>query len=305
MKLKYFIFFSLFLPIISFAKTPKTDTIRVILLGGQSNMVGQGYNKDLPDSLNSPSRNVWIFHGNTARDGEKNGGIGIWEQVTPGHGRYFSSDGKSNHLSNRFGVEVSFAKRLEKLYPGETIALIKYARGGTSIDSVAARNFGCWEPDYRSKNGINQYDHCLKTIKEAFAVDDINGDGVKDVLVPSGIVWMQGESDGDYTEAVALRYYDNLKRLMDLLRAALRTDDLPVVIGKISDSWNDKKDGKVWDYGELVQYAEEKYARTDANAAIVRTTRYYKYSDPYHYDCDGYIDLGEEFAEALFELNQK
>ncbi len=70
---------------------------------------------------------------------------------------------------------------------------------------------------------------------------------------------------------MANRYYANLKRLMDLVRAALRVDDLPVVIGKISDSWNDE-DGKVWDYGELVQYAQEKYARTDGNAAIVRNT---------------------------------
>ena len=49
--------------------------------------------------------------------------------------------------------------------------------------------------------------------------------------------------------------------------------------------------------------AQEKYARTDGNAAIVRTTRYYKYSDPWHYDSEGYIDLGKQFAEALYQLN--
>jgi hypothetical protein len=59
---------------------------------------------------------------------------------------------------------------------------------------------------------------------------------------------------------------------MDLMRACLHTDDLPVVIGKISDSHNDE-DGKVWDYGELVQYAQEKYSKEDKNAAIVRSTR--------------------------------
>ena len=35
------------------------------------------------------------------------------------------------------------------------------------------------------------------------AVKDINGDGVEDVLVPSGILWMQGESDADKTEQIA------------------------------------------------------------------------------------------------------
>ena len=126
---------------------------------------------------------------------------------------------------------------------------------------------------------------------------DIDGDGRMDVLVPAGIVWMQGESDASFSEEIAAGYFFNLKRLMDLIRAAFLTDDLPVVLGKISDSWNDASDAKVWNHGELVQYAQEKYARTDGKAAIVRTTRYYKYSDPWHYDSDGYIDLGQHLQK--------
>jgi hypothetical protein len=51
---------------------------------------------------------------------------------------------------------------------------------------------------------------------------------------------MQGERDATYTEEIANRYYFNLKRLIDLMRASFLTDDLMVVLGKISDSWNDK-----------------------------------------------------------------
>jgi len=286
-----------FIPLFSFSQ----ETVRVFYLGGQSNMDGYGYNRDLPDSLSGSFDNVWIFHGNLAGDGEPNGGQGIWEPLKPGHGVGFASDGKSNQLSDRFGPELAFAKRMQALYPGEKIALIKYSKGGTSIDSLGAGPFGSWEPDFRGKGGINQYDHFLATIRNATQVQDIDGDGVNDLLVPSGILWMQGESDGDKTEAMANRYYANLKRLMDLVRAALRVDDLPVVIGKISDSWNDE-DGKVWDYGELVQYAQEKYARTDGNAAIVRNTRYYGYSDPWHYKSENYIDLGKAFADALYQI---
>jgi hypothetical protein len=61
----------------------------------------------------------------------------------------------------------------------------------------------------------------------------------------------------------------------------------------------------VWDFGELVQYAQEKFAATETNAAIVRTTSSYKYTDKYHYKSDGYIDLGKEFAKAVFFLNNK
>src|SRR5690606_21270044 len=125
-----------------------------------------------------------------------------------------------------------------------------------------------------------------------------------DVLVPSGNLWLQGESEGDKTEAIALRYYDNVKRLMDFMRNRILTDDLPVVIDNISYSFIDD-DGKVWDYGDLVQYAQEKFARTDGNAAIVRTTKYYKYSDKWHYDSAGFIDFGEQFAEELYKLMGK
>lgn len=293
-------FFLLVLPLMALGQ--QQEKVKLFYLGGQSNMDGYGYVKDLPDSLNKTFENVWIFHGNTVKDDSLNGGLGKWTKIQAGHGTGFSSDGNANNYSDRFGIELSFAARLQELYPNEKIAIIKYSRGGTSIDSVAARYFGCWEPDFRGITGINQYDYFLETMRNAMNSSDIDGDGQTDRLVPEGILWMQGESDA-VTEEIAGRYYSNLKRLMDLMRAALLTDDLPVVIGKISDSWNDP-DGKVWDHGELVQYAQEKFARTDGNAAIIRETRYYKYSDPWHYDSKGYIDFGIRFADAVHELNR-
>jgi hypothetical protein len=292
----------LVIPFLSSSQKEKTDSIKVFFLGGQSNMVGRGLNEDLPESLNKTFSNVWIFTGNSIGRESKNGDAGKWEELQPGHGAGFKSDGITNSHSNKFGIELSFARKLQELYPNEKIALIKYACGGTSIDTMANRKSGYWEPDYSGKQKLNHYETFLKTINNAFAISDIDGNGKDDVLIPSGIIWMQGESDGN-DEKVASRYYANLKRLMDLMRAAFRNNDLSVVIGKISDSGNDE-DGKVWDYGELVQYAQEKYAKTDRNAAIVRSTKFYKYSDPWHYDSYGYIDLGEKFAETIFDLNK-
>jgi hypothetical protein len=288
----------------AFAQEQARDTIKLYFLGGQSNMDGYGLTAELPKDLTAKNKNAYIFHGNPVPDESENGGLGKWEVLQAGHGVGFSSDGITNKYSDRFGIELTFAQKIQELYPHQKIAFIKYSRGGSSIDSVAARSFGSWEMDYRGTNGINQYDHFLSTIRAAFKHTDIDGDGKEEVLQPEGIIWMQGESDAAFTEEVALRYYANLKRLMDLIRASLHHDDLPVVIGKISDSWNHES-GKVWQFGELVQYAQEKYARTDRNATIVRSTRYYKYSDPWHYNSAGYIDLGEKFAEAIYRLNEQ
>ena len=292
------------LPSIAICQGSEPDKFRLFFLGGQSNMDGFGKTAELPDSLKNGYDDVWIFHGNPVPDEAPDGGLGKWDILQPGHGVGFASDGADNNLTDRFGIELSFAKRLKELYPNDKIALIKYSRFGTSIDSMAAGEFGSWEMNYTGENGINQFDHFLTTVHEALQVRDIDKDGIEDQLVPSGIIWMQGESDANYTEEIAMQYYSNLKRLMDLIRASLHKDDLPVVIGKISDSWQDK-DGKTWDYGELVQYAQEKYVKEDKHAQIVRSTRYYKYSDPWHFDSEGYIDLGEKFAEAIFELQDE
>lgn len=281
---------------------------KLYYLGGQSNMDGYGFNAELPAGIDRKLAGVMIFHGNTAEDGQAVDGRGRWTQLQPGHGVGFSSDGQANKYSDRFGVELSFAAKLRELDPDSPIAIVKYSRGGTSIDAAAAGGFGCWEPDFAggagSGQGINQYDHFLATLRGALAVRDIDGDGEPDRLVPAGILWMQGESDAAHSPEIAERYASNLKRLADLMRAALLSDDLPIVLGRISDSGKDP-DGKVWDHGPVVQAAQAEFAERDAAAALVTSTDRYGYSDPWHYDSAGYLDLGERFAEGIHKLHSK
>lgn len=277
---------------------------KLYYLGGQSNMEGLGYVKDLPDSLNALVSDVMIFHGNNSPDNAPVDGKGIWSELVPGHGDGFKSDGKKNMYSDRFGVELTFAQTMKELMPQYSIAIIKYSRGGTSLCEEAAGDAGCWEPNYRGCEGINQYDHFLATLRNALSVRDIDSDGEDDVLIPSGIVWMQGEADASFTKEIADQYENNLKHLMDLIRAALRVDDLPVVIGLITDS-GQYEDGTVWDYGEIVQNAQISYVEKDCCATLVSSTKEYGYSDPWHYDSKGFIDLGRKFALAMGKLHKR
>ena len=287
--------------IASGCKSEKGKEYHVFYLGGQSNMDGYGYVSDLPDHLKEPLQDVYIFHGNTDPDDVIAEGKGVWSTLRPGHGAGFTSNGSSNTYSERFGCELSFAHKIKELNSGINIAIIKYSKGGTSIDEAAARNFGSWDPDYKGGEGINQYDHFLAVVENAMAVKDIDGDGYDDKLTVAGIIWMQGESDADVTEEIALRYYDNLNNLMHLIRTALGSDNIPVIIGRISDSGNDPS-GKVWEHGDIVRKAEERFVKEDPHAAIVTTTDDYDYSDPWHYDSEGFIDLGEQFALKLDSL---
>lgn len=281
---------------------------RVFYVGGQSNMDGYGYVKDLPGELSGAVDGVMIFHGNTSADGTVVDGKGVWSVLRAGHGVGFKSDGVSCSYSERFGIEVTFGRRLKEVYPDWNIAIVKYSRGGTSIHADAARQFGCWEPDYDGGEGvgkgINQYDHFLATVRNAFGFSDIDGDGEADRLIPAGIVWMQGESDAGITLAIAKSYEANLKRLMDLVRAALRVDDLGVVIGRISDSGKGT-DKLTWEYGEIVRAGQAAFVKKDGRAWLVTSTDKYSYSDPWHYDSAGYIDLGREFADGFGKMQLK
>jgi hypothetical protein len=289
--------------LVTLADAPAT-TYRLYYLGGQSNMDGYGKVSELPPALRGEMKDVMIFHGNPARDTVLGGGIGLWARLRPGHGAGFSSTGDTNSYSENFGLELTFAKRLAEIAPDQRIAIIKYSRGGTGIDTAAAGEWGCWEPDFRRVNGINQWDNFLTTVRGAMSVADIDRDGVKDTLVPSGIVWMQGESDGVYTEEIARRYQSNLKRLVDLIRAAFRVDHMPVVIGRITDSG--RYTGKtIWPYGGIVRAAQEAYVAGDFCAALVTTTEEYKYSDAWHYDSGAYIHFGAACADALAGLKAR
>ena len=274
-------------------------------LGGQSNMDGYGKVAELESTAAAAPEDVWIFHGNPAPDGAPVDGRGIWAPLGPGHGAGFASDGTTNRLSGRFGLELTFAETLRKLRPNQPIAIVKYSRGGTSIAIEAAANFGSWDPDFAggtgAGNGINQYDHFLHTLRAALSTRDIDGDGESDRLIPAGILWMQGESDSAHGEAVARRYEANLKRMIDLFRAALWTDDLPVVIGRISDS-RVGSDDPVWKHGDIVRTAQADFVAADAQAALVTSTDRYGYSDPWHYDTAGFLDLGIEFARGWLSL---
>jgi hypothetical protein len=281
---------------------PRETVYHLYYLGGQSNMDGYGYVAQLPAALNAPVAGVMIYHGNTGNDNAEVDGRGVWSVLQPGHGVGFRSDGDTNYYSDRFGVELTFAEKMKELFPDEKIALVKYSKGGTSIDTSAAGTFGCWLPNYTGGNGVNQYDHFLATVKGALSSTDIDGDGIKDKLVPSGIVWMQGESDGNVEYAASI-YKENLAVMIDSIRNAFNAPDMPVVIGRISESHNDA-DSIVWTYGDVIRQAQADYVNEDGNAALVTSTDNYKYSDPWHYDSDGYIDLGRQFAIAMAKLRK-
>ncbi len=276
-------------------------TYKLYYLGGQSNMHGHGWVRELPKKNAVRSERTLIYAGNPALDDAADGGLGLWAPLEPGFGLGFRSDGEKNELGEKFGPELGFGQAMEQLVPDTPVAIVKYALGGTGL--AMGVGYGDWHPDYSERGGINQYDHALQTIRDALSHTDIDGDGEADTLIPAGIVWMQGEADANDSIAVAEAYQANLERMMNLLRATMRVDNLPVVIGRITDSGM-ADDGSVMDNIRIVQRAQAAFVEADECATYVTITDELTYppNDAWHYTTDGFLRLGEAFAEAALKL---
>lgn len=291
----------LLITLAAFSTVANSAEFLTFFFAGQSNMDGYGYTRDLPAELNQ-QQNVWLFHGNGAFDNQPGAGIGKWEKVQPGHGAGFTFNGKENVLSDRFGPELSFSHAISRAYPNKKIAIIKYAVGGTGL--ALNTGYSNWFPAFFEGEGKNQYDFALQTIQNAFAARDVDGDGEGDVLIPAGIIWMQGEADAHTSPESANAYLDNLTNLMALFRAAFRADNIPVVVGKITDSELGEED--IMPFISRVHLAQQLFVEQDSCATYMTNTSSYSYlaEDPWHYTSEGFIDMGRDFFKAFDKLSK-
>ena len=126
----------------------------------------------------------------------------------------------------------------------------------------------------------------------------LNGDGKEDEIIPTAILWMQGESDASFSEEIANSYESNLTRLMQIFRTHLNEPELRIVIGEISAS-------STWEYGtarehaSIVRQAQQNFVKKDKNAKLVLFTKEAKLTDGWHYRAEDYLLLGKRFAQNV------
>ncbi len=182
----------------------QAQTTKVLLLAGQSNMVGWAYNSNLPQELQQPRTDIDIYWG------------GAWTYLHPGLG------GGSSY----FGPEITFCRDIVDAQPGEDIVFVKYAVGGTNL-------WNDWRPDdgVQYTNFMSAVDNALLSVSEPEIVGMIWMQGESDA-------WSIHS-----TLEHAQEYQQNLTGFIQHIRADFGVPDLPFVIGRISQSpvwiWGD------------------------------------------------------------------
>lgn len=263
-------------------------------------MMGYGLAMDLDPLLKYPAKNIYMFAGHPAFDNDRRGGAGVWGPLEPGTGLGYKSNGRVSLYSHRFGPELAFGHTLYRLKNNTPIALIKYANGQTA--NTDKTDSSSWAPYYNDGNGINQFDHFLTTVRQAFSVQDIDLDGEVDNLIPRGIIWMQSELDTVPNTSEQDAYYHRIRQLMKLFRTALRNDRIPIVIGSLSNSPNRVKDGKTVPLNRA-RAGQEKFVKEDTCTLLITAFEHDEpVADGQYYRSDAYLRLGELFAKAMHHL---
>lgn len=170
----------------------------VVLLAGQSNMLGLGEVSALDQSEQQLPTNIKYFN--------------------------FGREGRLNYQPQKFGPELSFARELHASFPDKHFALIKYAIGSSSLLD--------WSPSWTyEKAQITGHPH-YGPLYEDFMEKVRRITDEKNVKF-LGLLWMQGEKDASYPE-VGREYYDNLSVFLTRLRAEINRPDLPVLLGRVN-----------------------------------------------------------------------
>jgi hypothetical protein len=230
--------------------------LKVFILAGQSNAMGQYASKSsLPTALQGAQEDVILR------------ADGTWTTLQPG---------RNTATTNDFGPEITFGRAMADAWKGENIAIIKVGYGATTLA-------GDWNPD----NPGPRYTDLLNAVNTAMAELSVGYDAEI-----AGMLWMQGESDA-FTLANAQAYEANLRNFIQSVRDDLGTENLPFVIGQISDA-------AAWTYGDTVQLAQWNVGQTMPFTTTILTNDLSLISN--HYDAAGQMELGYRFAAGMLTL---
>jgi len=247
--------------------------VKVFLLGGQSNAVGQGSQGDLTGPLaflRDPQPDVLFYSQGSGTPAPATPGIGgTLTSLQPGS---FRTDG----FGREFGPELTFGRAIADALPGEDFALIKYARGGTSLS-------GDWAPG----TGGDYINGFQKTVTDGLAALSTAGHATEIV----GMLWVQGERD------VVIGTHNAYEANLTAFIADIRNEygaDLPFLIGQLSTNQTSLNAARL----AIVRQAQENVNNAVSNTALIDTDSFSLLGDDLHFDAAGQIAFGQAFAAA-------
>ncbi len=263
-----------------------TKKMKVFILAGQSNMVGWGDSTKLPDDLRSGNDHVLMFEN------------GHWQPLKP-FKKAQKNQEKFGMTEFSFGPEIAFAHDMANAWPDETIGVVKFAIGGTSILT--------WKPDWSKEDADRVGQGRLGSLYEKLMAKVEQARKAREIEIV-GVLWLQGGGDMKNV-AVAKEYLDNLKSLVAAVRKDTRVADLPFFCGSlrrsedpddISDVVPQRVDGP-YPAVEFVLKAQWDAQKDIPHTRTVILRDIEVHPKNVHYNTEGQLKVGKLFAEAFLD----
>ncbi|WP_197525889.1 sialate O-acetylesterase [Pseudobythopirellula maris] len=232
--------------------------LQVFVMAGQSNMSGSGHVDDLPTGYPTEVPEVLYRH---STDAEYEDWSGLKLKLT------------SNGAIRRwYGPEFSFGKTLND--EGLDLAIIKYSRGGTSLNSK-------WAPDSELRDNFFDF------VDESLATLPTEGQGYE----VAGFVWVQGSGDAGVEDS-ALEYDDNLANLINEFEG--NYGEVPTIINRYHANSN-----RV--YTDILRESQHGAADADSDLYMVNTDDLELKSDRIHFTSEMYLETGVRLANKYLQ----
>ena len=266
----------------------------VVLLGGQSNADGRAPGGELPENLQLPQPDVLFYYYTYGMAANPDGTLGRLTTLRPGC---------TQMPAGGFGPEVTLGHNLTRFVgqiPGVKLAIIKYAKGGSSLGVDWKTN----NHDPTNSEGVH-YRTFQQVVKNGLAMLHRQYPHSRVQLV--GMIWVQGESDIDGGDKLSRLYGANLANFISDLRAKF-DPALPFYFSRISSQQTvySTPAAKLYSDYLMVRSGQAWVAATVDNARMVDTDgpTFATKADHLHFDSRGQQALGGAFA-ALLESNLK
>ena len=270
---------------------------KVIVMAGQSNMVGHSVVGDIDQNLLDKYKqgfdNVKILW---SCNPYQSGVVGneTFVSVKPGMGKKTAT---SNNITYEyFGPELGLAAYLAEHYPDETFYIIKDASGATTLNAhwYSPSSLGMLSKTALPTNSL--YAHLLDRVETGMGL--LADDGIDARIV--SLMWMQGENDSTSMQSVN-RYGTLWSNFVKDLKAEWTKKqylDLTAGLSTI-DAGITQRD--TWTYHEILNTYKEIYASMSDKSAFIDVSGWAvtKPKDLAHLNSVSMLRLGQEFGVAF------
>ncbi len=256
----------------------------VIIMSGQSNMVGRAQNKYLEQTASAQQlatykagfKNVLIYYhsDHTWENASYPTNIAPdFVPVTMGQG----------YDSVQFGPEIGLAEYLTEKFPGEKFYLIKCAYSGAGL-------FNCFTSSSR------YYTEILRRIN--LGINKLKKAGLDPEIF--AFCWMQGETDAMYAEHAPnylANQTDMVNRWLPIYKKYAAPNGIAFIDAGISNV-------PQWTYYKTINDAKATFQKQGTNRYYIDTianglTTLYENNDTSHYDSQSKIKLGRLFGQMI------